>query len=86
MSLVKCVECGNVVSDQAKTCPSCGISRQSKTAVRKGLAVVVAVGFGFVAAVVAGTVFIMNGHESIMVPGLLAFAVGALTGWYRVMK
>lgn len=31
MALIKCPECGRAVSDQAVSCPSCGLSLESKS-------------------------------------------------------
>ena len=87
MAMIKCSECGHLESDKAHACPSCGVAIASKpSAAKKGLAVIVAFGFGLVAAVVAMTAFIANGYESAAVPGLLAFVVGAAAGWFRVMR
>lgn len=36
MAIVKCRECGNSVSSEAKTCPSCGIKAPSKTEEKGG--------------------------------------------------
>lgn len=84
MSLVKCHECGQNISTSAASCPSCGAKRKSAASVL--VASIAAIGFGLVSAVVAGTVFVMNGYQSFAVPGLIAFIVGALVGWRRVLK
>ena len=87
MAMIKCSECGQAVSSKAQACPGCGLPISAKnSAAKKALAVVAAVGFGAVAAVVAMTVFVANGVDEPAVPGVLAFAVGALAGWTRVIR
>jgi hypothetical protein len=87
MAMIKCSECGQMVSSKAQACPGCGLPISAKdSAAKKSLAALVAVGFGAVAAVVVMTVFIMNGIDKLAVPGVLAFAVGALAGWTRVIR
>lgn len=88
MALITCAECGQRVSQKAAVCPGCGAPVKGSGSVGKTLlAVVAAFGFGIAAAIVAGTVAAMNGYASSMGwPMLLAFAVGALTGWYRVKR
>jgi hypothetical protein len=55
-----------------------------KTAIRLSFRVVMAVGFGLAAAVVAGTVCTMSGNFVAMGPAIvLAFLFGALGGWLR---
>jgi hypothetical protein len=85
MSLINCKECGHSISDKAKSCPSCGAAGKASST-SYVLATVAALGFGFAAALVAGVAFIMNGHDSMAVPGGIAFVVGAAVGWRRVMR
>jgi hypothetical protein len=45
MALIKCKECNHQISNQAKTCPSCGcpikgINKVNKSAIRKGLIII----------------------------------------------
>lgn len=86
MALINCRECGHQVSTKAQQCPSCGAVIKGSSPVKKGLGVIAALGFGFAAAIVAMTVFVMNDLDSAGVAGVVAFAVGAVVGWYRVVK
>lgn len=53
MSLIKCHECGNEVSTEAKTCPKCGAKVKKPTSlIAKVFAVVI--GLGFIGAIVSG--------------------------------
>ncbi|MEQ1663206.1 MAG: zinc ribbon domain-containing protein [Thiobacillus sp.] len=53
MSLIKCHECGNEVSTEAKTCPKCGAKVKKPTSLAAKL-VVVLIGIGVVSAIVSG--------------------------------
>ena len=86
MALISCTECGHKISDKAESCPSCGAQHKNRSKARKGLAVFVAVGFGLTATVVVGAVVIMNGIKDTTIPMLMAFAVGSVAGWFRVMR
>ena len=86
MALITCAECGHNISDKAEACPSCGAKQKRRGAARTGLAVFAAIGFGLAATVVAGTVATMSGTHDTSIPMLLAFAVGAVAGWFRVMR
>lgn len=52
MSLIKCNECGNEVSTEAKTCPKCGVKVKKPTSSATKLAVIL-LGIAFVGAIVS---------------------------------
>lgn len=86
MALITCGECGQAVSEKAAACLACGAPIKRSSAGRTVLAVVAAVGFGFAAMLVALLVAILNAVESPAMFALVAFAAGALAGWYRVKR
>ena len=53
MALIQCRECGKEVSDQAETCPNCGIKTPSKEKRKKKL-IITAVTTVFIVSLVAG--------------------------------
>lgn len=49
MALVKCIECGEQISNKAKACPKCGAVQPKKTSIFTWLVLVLVVYFGYVA-------------------------------------
>jgi len=86
MSLTNCPECGHQVSSKAAHCPSCGAAIKKTSPLKKGLAAFAALGFGLAAAVVVMTVFVISDQGGAGIAGAVAFAVGAVAGWHRVVK
>ena len=58
MALIQCRECGKEVSDQAETCPNCGIKTPSKEKRKKKLVITTVTALLVVSLVIGGSVLI----------------------------